>query len=259
MMARPQLDIGISSRSGVTIVSLTGLLDVATAPQVRDALLKCVADQPVAVIADLNGLELRKAYTLSVFTVVARRAAEWSGVPLLLVAGPGLGSRLDLHTRAIARFLPVFPDVDTAFASARQPPTRRVTRLRLAAVPYSAATARRLVVATCEFWDCTDVAEDATAIASELVANAFRHAATDAELRLELRRDLLTVALTDGSAAPPARRPADEGEAGGFGLRIVESLSTTWGWAPTSDGGKIVWAVLRIHRERSNGHVRSDR
>ncbi len=234
MMARPQLDIGISSRSGVTIVSLTGLLDVATAPQVRDALLKCVADQPVAVIADLNGMELRKAYTLSVFTVVARRAAEWSGVPLLLVAGPGLGSRLDLHTRAIARFLPVFPDVDTA-------------------------TARRLVVATCEFWDCTDVAEDATAIASELVANAFRHAATDAELRLELRRDLLTVALTDGSAAPPARRPADEGEAGGFGLRIVESLSTTWGWAPTSDGGKIVWAVLRIHRERSNGHVRSDR
>src|SRR6266508_3561702 len=166
-----------------------------------------------------------------------------------------------MRTRVVipARFLPVFPDVDTAFASARQPPTRRVTRLRLAAVPYSAATARRLVVATCEFWDCTDVAEDATAIASELVANAFRHAATDAELRLELRRDLLTVALTDGSAAPPARRPADEGEAGGFGLRIVESLSTTWGWAPTSDGGKIVWAVLRIHRERSNGHVRSDR
>ncbi|MEU4192427.1 ATP-binding protein [Kribbella sp. NPDC026611] len=249
-MSRPQLDIDVSSRSGATIVGLTGILDVATAPRLRDALLKCIADQPTAVIADLTLMELRKAYTLTVFAVVARRTAEWSGVPLILVARPGDGSRLDLHTKAIARFLPVYPDLAAAVASIHRPPTRRITRLRLAATPHSALTARRVVVATCELWNCIELADDAAAVVSELVANVVLHAGTDSVLRLELRRGLLTVAVSDGSPLQP-RWPTpsvggDEVRPGGFGLRIIESLSTTWGWGPTSDGGKVVWAVLRL-------------
>ncbi|TCC51463.1 hypothetical protein E0H73_40785 [Kribbella pittospori] len=260
-MSRPHLAIAIASQSGATIVGLTGILDVATAPRLRDALLKCLADQPAAVIADLTLLELRKAYTLTVFTVVARRTAEWSGVPLILVARPDHGSRLDLHTKAIARFLPVYPDLVTAVASIRRPPTRRITRLRLAATPHSALAARRVVVAACEVWNCIELAEDAAAVVSELVANVVLHAGTDAVLRLEFRRGLLTVAVTDGSALQPAWSAApptgDEVRSGGFGLRIIESLSTTWGWAPTSDGGKIVWAVLRLSAGAQHGAGRA--
>lgn len=260
MTSRTPLDIRISSRAGVTIVTLRGFLDVSTAPLVRNALLKCVADQPVALIADLTRLELRKAYTLSVFTLVARRAAEWSGMPLILVATSGAGSRLDLQAKAIARFLPVYADLDAAVAAARQPPPRRITRIRLAPTPHSAATARRVVAATCQVWDCTELVEDASAVASELVANAVRHAGTDAELRLELRRELLTVALIDDDPSPPQLHPAAELAAGGYGLRIVDSLSRAWGWVPTSSGGKIVWAVLRTSPERrSNGRVTTSR
>ncbi len=248
------LDVAVTTKAGVTVVTPAGMLDVATAPHLRDVLLKCIADQPDAVVVDLDLLELRKAYTLSVFTVVARRTADWSGVPLILVSGPHGSSRLQLHSKAISRFLPVYDDLQRALEAARNPPPRRVTRLRLPPQPQSAATARQLTITTCELWGCPELADDAAAVATELVANAILHAATDSELRLELRRGLLSVALTDsGPGAPVLREPADALRVGGFGLRIVDSIAATWGWAPRSDGSKVVWAVLRGRPVRRPG------
>jgi anti-anti-sigma factor len=247
-MTRTSLDIRVSAQEGVAVVRPRGILDIATAPQLRDVLLKAIADQPVAVVAVLDALDLPMPAALSVFTAVARRTAEWSGVPLILVSGRTGGTPLAKHTQAIARFLPVYDDLAGALGAARQPPPRRVTRLRLPPLPHSASTARRLAVATCEFWDCTDLGEDAAAVASELVANAITHARTDAELRLELRRGLLTVAVTDGSPErpmPTKHSHADGPPRGGFGLTIVDSLAKTWGFVPTSGGGKVVWAVLQ--------------
>ena len=142
------LDVAVTTKAGVTVVTPAGMLDVATAPHLRDVLLKCIADQPDAVVVDLDLLELRKAYTLSVFTVVARRTADWSGVPLILVSGPHGSSRLQLHSKAISRFLPVYDDLQRALEAARNPPPRRVTRLRLPPQPQSAATARQLTITT---------------------------------------------------------------------------------------------------------------
>ena len=247
MTVRQQLDVTVTHLGEAIVVRPAGMLDVATAPHLRDVLLKAIADQPSVVIVDLGRLELRKTYTLSVFTVVARRTADWSGVPLVLVAGPGMSDRIRVHAKAIARFLMVCPTVDDALVAARQPQQRRITRLRLGVHPYVVATARRLVAATCEFWDVAELTEDAVAVTSELVANAVVYAGTESELRLELRRDILTVSLVDGNPRPPVLHPAtDEDDMrGGFGLRIVDSLASAWGWVPHSGGGKVVWAVVR--------------
>lgn len=244
---RAMLDVDLSVNGNATVVAPRGLLDVSTAPHLRDVLLKCIADQPAAVIVDLAGLELWRTYTLSVFTVVARRTAEWSGIPLILVAGEDVEARIGLHARAIARFLQVVPNIDAALAAIRQPPVRRVVRLRLPPDPYSARTTRRTVAASCELWGCPQVIHDAVAVASELVANAVVHAGTDAQLRLELRRGLLTIAVTDQVPDPPVLGVpvGDDLRTSGLGLVIVDAISRTWGSAPTSSGGKIVWAVLR--------------
>jgi excinuclease ABC subunit A len=93
-MVRQTLEATVTRRGDAIVVRPAGLLDVSTAPYMRDVLLKAIADAPSVVIVDLDRLELRKTYTLSIFTVVARRTAEWSGVPLVLVAGPDLGNRL---------------------------------------------------------------------------------------------------------------------------------------------------------------------
>jgi hypothetical protein len=242
------LVIEVQTVGDALVVSPSGLLEVATAPQLRDQLLKCMADQPGAVIVKLQNLVLAKAYTLSVFTSVARQTAGWSGTPLILVTGTGPTRDLQLHYQVVARFIPVFPDVASALALMHQAPSRQVTRLHLSADPYSTVIARRFVASTCELWRCEEVSEDAVAIASELVGNTVLHARTDSVLRLELRRQVLTVALADGDPTFPVQRSSAPTEQGGLGLGIIGTLATAWGTNPTSNGGKLVWATIRIQR-----------
>ncbi|MEV6283259.1 hypothetical protein [Kribbella sp. NPDC051770] len=212
--------IGSRSVGDTVVVRPAGVLEVATAPQLRTYLLKTVADQPDGVIVLLQDLVLAHTYTLSVFASVARHTAGWSGVPLVLVIGEQRSSEVRMQARAVARFVPVFPDLNAALASVGNPPARQLSRLRLANDPHSGGVARRFVASTCELWHCEEVAEDAVAIVSELVGNMVRHAHSDGDLRLELRRELLTVA----------------------------ALATAWGTNPTTTGGKVVWATLRLRR-----------
>jgi len=245
--SRP-LVIEVETIGDALVVSPAGLLEVATAPQLRDQLLKCMADQPRAVIVKLQKLVLAKAYTLSVFTSVARQTAGWSGIPLILVTGTGHTREVQQHYQVVARFIPVFPDLPSAMASMHQPPSRQVMRLHLAADPYSSVVARRFVASTCELWRSEEISDDAVAIVSELVSNAVLHARTNSVLRLELRRQLLTVALADGDPTFPVRCSSPPTEPGGLGLGIIDTLATAWGTNPTSNGGKIVWATIRIQR-----------
>lgn len=238
--------IDVRSVGEAVVVSPAGVLEVATAPQLRTFLTKQLADQPAAVIVVLEDLILARSYTLSVFTTVARQTAHWSGVPLILVTGRGHSRELQLHSELVARFIPVFTDLPSALASMHDLPGRQVTRLRLPPDPYSDGVARRFVAAICELWRCEEVAEDAVAIVSELVSNAVQHAGTDADLRLELRRQLLTVAVTDGDPIHPVRRPPGFARESGLGLGIVTALAKAWGSSPTSTGGKIVWATIRL-------------
>jgi hypothetical protein len=260
MSGRKPLVIEVQTIGDALVVSPTGLLEVATAPQLRDQLLKCMADQPRAVIVKLQNLVLATACTLSVFTSVARLTAGWSGIPLILVTGTGHTADLQLHFQVVARFIPVFPDLASALALMHQPPSRQVLRLRLSADPYSSVVARRFVGSTCELWRCEEVSEDAVAIASELVGNTVLHARTGSVLRLELRRQLLTVALADCDPTFPVRRSSALTEPGGLGLGIIGALATAWGTNPTSNGGKIVWATIRIQRQSAaaalNNHWR---
>lgn len=246
MSRTDRLKIGLQTVGEAVVVSPAGILDVSTAPQLGTLLAKQIAEQPRAVIVLLADLNLARAYTLSVFTTVARQTAEWSGVPLILVTNRSNDRQLRQHAEVVARFIPVFDDLASALASMNSPPARQITRLRLAPDPGSAAVARRYVAATCELWRCEDVSDDAVAIVSELMANVVRHAATDAVLRLELRRQLLTVAVSDAAPSMPARQSTESPLVSGRGLNIVAALSSAWGANQTYSGGKIVWATIRV-------------
>ncbi|QNE20402.1 hypothetical protein F1D05_23960 [Kribbella qitaiheensis] len=240
------LQIALRTVGGAAVISPSGVLEVATAPRLRTFLFKTLADQPDAVIVQLQDLVLARSYTLSVFTAVARQTADWSGIPLILVTGQRNDRAIQLQSAIVARFIPVFADLASALASMHSPPARQLTRLRLAPEPHSARVARRFVAATCELWRCEDLVEDAVAIVSELIGNVVRHARTDADLRLELRRRLLTVAVSDGDPVFPIRRPPSTTRESGLGLGIVTHLATAWGASQTSTGGKVVWATIRL-------------
>jgi anti-anti-sigma regulatory factor len=247
-MTGDALHIGIDTGGEATIVMPVGVLSVSTAPRLREALLKCVADQPTAVIVDLALLHIKNSYALSVFGVVARRTSDWSGVPLILVTGHPVQGRLNLRTKTLARFVLIAPTLDAALASIRRPPIRRVVTQTLARSPSAIRSARRQVALTCVRWRCAKLADDAVAVAGELVANAISHADAEPTLRLELRRGLLTVAVTDDNPLPPVqqtRQRLQEPLDHGFGLVIVAELAKGWGSSATTTGGKTVWAVLR--------------
>jgi hypothetical protein len=70
------------------------------------------------------------------------------------------------------------------------------------------------------------------------------HARSDGWLRLELRRNTLTVAVADADPRPPQLRVPGLRAVGGRGLVLIDKLSRAWGTASRRPRGKVVWAVL---------------
>ena len=225
------------------LVALTGDLGLRDVAPVRLRLLKCLAEQPDALLLDLTELSVAEPLALSVFAALTRQAARWPGTPVLLCA-PRPATR-DLLAVGVHHRLPVFDTTAAAQAHAWQ------ERLTLPSVieellPISGAarSARNMATDACLRWDVPHLVAPASLIVSELVSNVVDHAHTMMTLRLSLRSHCLNIAVRDGSPVepvPPGDVPAEAD--GGRGLFLVKATAHSWGWLPTDDG-KVVWAAL---------------
>lgn len=238
-----ELELGSRSIGDVVVVTARGLLDVSTAGRLRDHLLKVGADQPAAVVVDLAGLGVPVPTVTTMFATVHAKLAEWPGVPMVLVAAADGPAELLAWLR-LNRFVPVRRNVADAVAAAGEPPERLVERLLLPNSPASVDIARRFVRDSCVLWGHAELVDDAAALLGELVTNTVTHTGSMARLRVELRRDLLSVAVYDDDPSPPLPRDGERG------LALIGSTATAWGWSPTLGGGKVVWATLRVRRQR---------
>lgn len=82
-------------------------------------------------------------------------------------------------------------------------------------------------------------------LTTELVANAVQHARSAATVRLSTPHDCLRVEVDDDSTVVPFVRPRDPARFSGYGLVLVETLSSEWGVDLRSDG-KTVWFELPL-------------
>lgn len=103
-------------------------------------------------------------------------------------------------------------------------------------------------------WQLAALVEDAELGASELVANAVRHAGTD--LVLSIRADAaIVITIEDGR--PELPRPLSPGAASlvdhGRGLHIVAAISHDWGIRATPHG-KAIWFSLARPSSDGKGH-----
>lgn len=73
------------------------------------------------------------------------------------------------------------------------------------------------------------------------MSNGIRHAQTPLELILTFDGSCLRIAVTDGDPRPPVARVRRRLTAGGWGLALVESLSSQWGTELDEAAGKTVW------------------
>lgn len=223
--------------------ALTGRLGLRDVAPLYQRLLKCLAEQPDALLVDLAGLSVAEPLALAVFTATVRQAARWPGIPVLFCA-PGRQTRALLDRAAYHR-LPVFASTDAALTHAgdRRDSLRALSD-ELLPMPGAARQARDVATDACLRWDLPDLVAPASLIAGELVSNVVDHANTMATLRLSLRRLSLTIAVRDGSEAEPGTpRPVPPDAPTGRGLLLVEATAHSWGWLP-SEGGKVVWASL---------------
>jgi anti-anti-sigma regulatory factor len=241
----PPLRWNTDQHAAGALVTVRGELTLSGAPRLRLALMKALAEQPDAVFVDIAGMAVVEPPALAVFTAVARQAALWPAIPVLLCApSPGVAAML---AGGAYRRLPVFPTVAAGAAAAT---TARVSQPwvtdELLPVRGAARYARDLATDTCVRWDLPHLVWPASLVASEFVSNAVQHANTMTTLRLTVSKRYLHIAVRDGSTAEPVlRRPPGDDPAGGRGLMLVDTLAAHWGSLPI-DGGKVVWATLAL-------------
>ena len=88
--------------------------------------------------------------------------------------------------------------------------------------------------------------DEAVLATDELVSNAIRHASSETDgrigLRFEVTPRIVRIVVTDGSPAFDWSGRRDVGEAGGFGLVLVDEIADRWGLS--LDGKKAVWFEL---------------
>lgn len=227
------------------VLRAVGELTPGTSVELRDRLLKCATQEPAAIVVDLDRMRASTTASLMVFPAVWSRLHDWPGVPLVLVVARQ-PLRALLYTSTVPWFVPTYRSVDEALDGLGGPPPRRRRQLPLSCDMDSGRRARRGVEEICREWGIPQVTTNAMMVACELAENMVRHARSAGWLRMELRGDLLSIAVADADPAPPRLRPLHERRHGGRGLVVVDELSRAWGYLPRAGGGKVVWAVLPV-------------
>lgn len=241
--APTELRCTVERRGSACVVRLTGRLDVATAPIVRAAFLRCLVDEPDLAVLDLAEARLTDKIALTLFPALARCAAAWPGSAVVLAgAGPPLADALRRTTTS--REMRLYPSADAALADAPHPDGARRLRQHLDRSMDATVTARQLVDRACRDWGQEALSDSAQLIITELVSNAVRHAGTEVDISVSLLQRYLRLSVRDGSRELPRHNTSEDPlREEGRGLTVIAALATGWGSTPTKDG-KVVWAAL---------------
>lgn len=235
----------VERRDGLAVVGLRGGLDLRGTSRLRLDLLKCLADQPRALLVDMSAMELREPTALAVFTAVTSQAARWPGTPVLL-CGPTPRTRQLLERRRYGR-LSLHPSLRDGLRAVNTG-TAATAAVSDQLLPVAGAVrfARDLATGACLSWDLPELIGPVSLVVSELVSNAVEHAGTIITLQVGRRDRYVHVAVRDGSREEPhLDPPADARVLKGRGLLLVDSLAVHWGSLPSHEG-KVVWATLAI-------------
>jgi anti-sigma regulatory factor (Ser/Thr protein kinase) len=230
--------------TGLARLAFHGDLDAASASHMRSTVLKMLSEHPLAVIVDLDDLQVLHELALLVLPALVNNREN---VPILLHCDPLTPTGQVVRSAVLGGGMPIYAherEAVTALARGRSSSKRAHVYLRSG--PTAPAAARRLVVRLCEAWDLHELTELAELIISELVTNAVRHASTDLEVTSAIGEHHLHMHVRDRSKRLPTLSGADGMQAHhSRGLQLVDRLSNGWGTTLTPYG-KTVWATLRL-------------
>jgi hypothetical protein len=114
-------------------------------------------------------------------------------------------------------------------------------------VPASAAEARQVASQALHEWGLGAAEEAALLIVTELTSNGVRHAKTTLTLSLTYGGSRLRIELSDHDKQVPTLSQSSTHTHHGWGLRLINTLSSDWGTIVNPDG-KTVWVDLEADK-----------
>ncbi len=246
--ADPQRRVRTHLVGNVVVLEVAGRLSDVIA-DLDLAIRLALADEPRAVVCDLTAaweLEDARPGAIKAIAKTGRHVRDWPAIPLAVACqNPWVRGALSAHP--LGGNLIVTPSMPSAVSAVLATPTPVVERLRLAPHPTAPHTARNFVTRTLLGWGLASVIPCASLVVSELVTNATMQTDTDIDLSVAWHLGALRLTVRDHSHDRPQQRPAAQ-DLHGRGMSIVTRLSRAFGVLPTTDGGKVVWAVLAAPR-----------
>jgi hypothetical protein len=240
--AGPQVRARTHALGRGVVLAVAGRLD-GLGQDLDRAIQLALADGPRSVVCDLSSVfEGADPSAVQMLATAGRHVRDWPALPVA-VACPDPRVREALRVHPLGGNLIVTESMLTAVSAVLATPIPAVTWLRLAPHPTAPRAARDFVTRTLTDWDLGPLIPSACLVISELVTNATIHARTDIELSLAWSLGMLRLSVRDHSAKLPRPRKTHLG-LHGRGLTIVAGFSHAFGVLPTTEGGKVVWAVL---------------
>ena len=96
--------------------------------------------------------------------------------------------------------------------------------------------------------DTQELIDDATLVASELVANSVNAGGDEVRLDLAIHRNRVFMTVSDNAIGTPELQHVSPESTSGRGLRVVDQLASSWGVFPIDDG-KGVWTEITVPRD----------
>jgi anti-anti-sigma factor len=241
----PSIRVEVERHDEVSFLTVTGELDGTTYRHMRDAVIKAALEEPRAVIVEVDKLSVPSKSAWSVFTSARWHVSTWPDVPIMLVCEPQPSLRA-IASSGVPRYVPVHPTRESALDAVRAQSLsiRRRARSQLPVSRISIGLARAMVSDWLTTWDKRELIPVAATVATVFVENVLAHTDSAPVLIVESYRDVVTVAVEDGSEQQPVRHEdPDRGADIVSGLAIVSAISRAWRSTPTSSG-KTVWALV---------------
>jgi len=233
----------------VVVLRPRGVLDAYTAPDLRAALLRCLACQPAAILIDVTDMPVGDAIGLTVVANAAQQSERWPGSRIALAPADREFSSVATGL-GLDRSVTLCPSLDAALSDLIRAPAAPLMRRRIVPDRDAPGIARAAVVEFCEAHKLDRNNDTAQLVASELVTNAVVHAGTGIELMLRLADGHLHIAVRDDAPGQPRIAGiVDESSASGRGLLLVDALASAWG-TMFPDSGKVVWATVKVRLGR---------
>ncbi len=225
------------------LVAVSGPLE-DVAEVAHRALLDNLADDVTAVVCDLSrATGPPDSESTALLASVGSEVRQWPGTPIGMVC-PTVRLRDGIARHPDSRYLVIAERRRQVLARLARRPRATVVQASLPPVARSARAARDLVARTLLDWGCGPQIGGATLVVSELVTHAMLYADSDLLVTVARCGPQLRISVRDANRTNIQLMGVESARISHRGLLLVAAVAESWGVLPTSDGGKVVWAVL---------------